>query len=160
MKLQTLSREQRPALPCSRQHSPRYKGEARLQDSVFAGKACAVSEKSLFLAEAHLQSSRKLTVVQISRQLLWAAFVTSTTTVILKMTVIGVYVLGIPLFPESWCMLALVASSSSFYYQKASKIISLGKEPGHSGFPSRLYNETSEIKLFRSGTSRNDEGTG
>lgn len=37
------------------------------------------SEKSLFLAQAHLHSSRKLTVLQISRQLLWAAFIASTT---------------------------------------------------------------------------------
>ena len=79
------------------------------------------------------------------------------------MTVIGVCILGIPLFPESQCMLALVASSSSFYYQKAKESISLGKERstqmlGHSGFPSRHYNETSEIMLFRSGMLRNDEG--
>jgi len=81
------------------------------------------------------------------------------------MTVIGVCILGIPLFPESQCMLALVASTSSFYHQKAKESNSLGKERstqmlGHSGFPSRHYNETSEIMLFRSGMLRNDERIG
>lgn len=78
------------------------------------------------------------------------------------MTVIGVCVLGIPLFPESQGMLALVASSFSIYYQKAREVIRLGKErsaqePGHSGFPSRHYNETSEIMLFRPGMSRSND---
>lgn len=121
-KLETLDKEPKTSLALFKAAFSSVQG----QEFAFAGRVHAVSmvpENSLSSRQAGKHSGLPPPLARPQ--------------VILKMTVIGVC-FGNTLVPRITVLVALVASSSSFY-QEARDVISLGKkrsaqEPGHSGF--------------------------
>lgn len=130
------------------------------QNSVLLLTNLRQSRSKAFLTQAHLCGSRNLTVLQIRWQLFWGAFITSTTTVILKMTVTGV---SMPWeYPcsqnhsacQHWWL-----PPPQLTIKKAEKSSALGRKGQHStlaiqDFPSGPDNATSEIMLLRLGSQK------